>query len=98
MSNDNDCCQICGGSLDDGYCRAFEVFEKSVGPVCFACMNVPAQPSGWKRGDSRPLYSVDEIMTFGWDKREAKFHLRAVKRFFHIGTPRKVEASPKSAS
>jgi hypothetical protein len=34
------------------------------------------------------LHTVDDMISFGWTKEEAKFHLRAVKRYLRIRTPR----------
>jgi hypothetical protein len=83
-----DTCNICNGTLEDGYCRDPIFFGKHSGPTCFACFTVPTQLPGWQRGDPKPLHSVDDMMSFGWTKPEAKFHIRAVKRHFRIRTPR----------
>jgi hypothetical protein len=84
----NQDCNICGGTLEDGFCRNPLLFGKHPGPICFACFTVPAQPPDWQRGDPKPLHTVDDMISFGWSQKEAKFHLRAVKRFLRIRTPR----------
>lgn len=89
-------CNICGGSLEDGFCRDPKLFGKRPGPICFACFTVPAQPPDWKRGDPKPLHSLDDMMSFGWTKEEAKLHIRAVKKFFKIRTPRASKSGPEN--
>jgi hypothetical protein len=79
---------ICSGSLDDGFCRDPLFFDKHPGPTCFACFTVPTQPSDWQRGDPKLLHSVDDMISYGWTTEEAKHHIRAVKRYFRIKTPR----------
>jgi hypothetical protein len=49
-----DTCNICGGSLEEGFCRDPIIFGKHPGPICFACFTVPAQPPDWQRGKGRP--------------------------------------------
>jgi hypothetical protein len=91
-----DTCNICGGSLEDGFCREPIIFGKRPGPTCFACFTAPAQPADWQRGDPKPLHTVDEMMSFGWTDKEAQFHIRAVKRFFRIKTPRASKSEPQT--
>jgi hypothetical protein len=89
-----DTCNICSGSLEDGFCRDPIFFGKHPGPTCFACFTVPAQPPDWQRGDPKPLHGVDDMISCGWTKEEAKFHIRAVKRFFRIRTARASRIAP----
>lgn len=76
-------CAVCGSNMSGGFIRNPKIFDKRFGDWCFACWHVPDQKHFDETGE-RVLNDTDYMIEGGWNKKDAAFHVKAVKKLLKV--------------